>query len=32
MIKPNIGFALRDKSSQLASFLIVDIRGLDLDT
>jgi hypothetical protein len=31
-IKSDIGFVLRDKSSQLALFPVIGIRGLDLDT
>jgi hypothetical protein len=31
MIKPNIGFTLRDESSQLALILMIDLKSLDLN-
>jgi hypothetical protein len=31
MIKPNIGFILRDEGSQLALILMIGLKGLDLD-
>jgi hypothetical protein len=31
MIKPDIGFTLRDESSQLTLILMIGLRGLDLD-
>jgi hypothetical protein len=31
MVEPNIDFTLRDESSQLASILIIGLKGLDLD-
>jgi hypothetical protein len=31
MVEPNVGFTLRDESSQLALILMISLKGLDLD-